>query len=390
MGDRHPFGGAMPDWVFVKSDDNLAEFSGGALLQFWNNPVSGTEYEDLTEDPEGTVPITALVSEDGTGDFELGTIPPFYGPPDVTAMWVSAEGGLRRLITSRDVGDLAGQALLQLSQHVAQQNGHGTTFDVLADTDLPDVGSRVDGSLVAWDTTSGKLVLVSETGLNAADFVQVAGGSTIRIPDDDTTTAAETIRIPSGSRTTNAWRVFWNAGSNGSPSWVETTWLDPFGHLRVQANADTRTGLKVLRKSSGATANIAEFGNESGTALAWVTADGRFRSPSVGRSVSFTKEGTVTTGVGKFRWANITGATLTIRALWFFLDTVASSGSSVFDVNLDGATLYPSGKPTITAGSHTTGILTAAFSVPAGAVLTVDVDSIGTSAADLSCQVDIV
>lgn len=388
MADRHPFGGSLPDWIFTKNADDIPVFSGGAVLQLWNQRDGGTQYTDITEDAEGTVPITTLLSSDGTGGYELGAIPEFYGPPGITSMWISADGGLRRALGARDSAQLAGDASAGLAQHVSQQNPHSTTLTTLADTAFS--STIADGSLVAWDTASGKFVDISGSGLNPADFVKTAGGSTIRIPDGNVVDFAQVIRLPAlRTSAPDAFSVYWNSGTNGAPVWLQVFWMASTGEPRVQASADNRVALKVQRRSTGATADQQQWLNEAGTPLSWITAKGSLRAPNVGRSVSFTKAGTVTTGVGKFAWVNATGVDVVLRALWFKLNT-AGTGTSTFDVNMNGTTLYPSGKPTIASGATTSGIIAAALTITAGAVITVDVDAIAAGSEDLTCQLEIV
>lgn len=386
---RHPFGGGIGDWVYERNDSNAPVLAGGAVLTFWNLRVGGTQYTDLTQDLEGLTPAGTLLSSDGTDGYEVGDIPEFYGPPDQTLMWVSADGGPRHAIASQDAAALAGEAILSLAQHLSQTNPHGTSMSTLTDTAFP--GTPTDGSFIAWDAGSSRFILVAGTGLNPADFVGTAGGSTIRIPDGNVLTQALKVRVPAGDRASapDTVSVEYNTGSNGSPTWYQAFWLDAYGQLRCSATSDSRVAFKAQRKSSGSTADIAQWTNESGTPLGWVTANGSGRFPNVGRSLSFTRAGTVTTGVGRFAWVNATGVPVVLRALWFRLDT-SGTGTSTFDINMDGTTLYPSGKPTIASGQNTSGIITAAFTIPAGSVITVDVDAIGTGAADLSAQLEIV
>lgn len=385
MADRHPFGGQLSDWVFTKNADDIPVFAGGALLQLWNARDGGTQYTDLTLDAAGLSPVTALLSSDGSDGYQLGDIPVFYGPPGVTAMWVSADGGPRRVVAARDAADLSGQTATALAQHVTGQNPHGTTFAALADAAFPSNPS--DGALVGYDADTNTYTLVSGTGLNPADFVKTVGGSEITIPAGNTTLAAQTIRVPAGDRTgaPDTFRVYWNAGTNSVPNWLEVFWLAPTGEPRAQASADNRVAMKVHRRSASATADMEQWCTETGTPLAWVTANGSVRAQNLSTTASFTRTGAVSAGVGKFVWFNTAPVPVTLARLIFWADT-AGTGTSTFDVNLNGATLYPTGKPTLAANAQSSGIITAAFSVPSGGRVSIDVDVAGANLADLTCQ----
>lgn len=112
------FGGSLSDWTFapvslagVDDADDLAQLVGGVEVTFWNAEVGGTRYTDLL-DVDG-VPITSVFSSDGGDGREVGTIPPFQGPEDVTRMWAQAGDGPRALIMATDVGDMAAAAIAQ-------------------------------------------------------------------------------------------------------------------------------------------------------------------------------------------------------------------------------------------------------------------------------------
>lgn len=386
MAERHSVGGGIGDFVIERTADQTARFSGGAVLQFWNARDGGTQY-DMTLDKDGTTPAPAPLSSDGTDDLEVGDIPELWLPPDVFYAYVSADGGPRRLIIANDVAAVAQQIAAQFAQHVTAQNGHGTTFATLADAAFP--SSPPDGALIAYDADTGTYTLVAGTGLNPADFVKTAGGSTIRIPDGNTTLFAQEIRLPA-SRTNapDAFQVWWNAGSNSAPSWLEVFWLASTGEPRVQASADNRVALKVQRRSASATADQMQWCSEAGTPLAWVAANGSLRAPNITNSQPFTVKDTVTAGSGKFYWRNQTGVPVTLRALSFYLDTAATSGAVVFDPKVNGTSLYPTGKPQLTAGTQDTGVITAAFNIPAGARVGVDISGTFSGAKDLTAQLD--
>lgn len=133
-----------------------------------------------------------------------------------------------------------------------------------------------------------------------------------------------------------------------------------------------------------ATTDVAALAAATAASLTALLASG---DPLTGRSVTFARAGALATGAGKFYWTNLTGVDLTLRALSFYLETAGSS-SSVFDVNVNGTTLYATGKPTLISGAHSL-ILSTSFTVPAGARLSMDVDSAGAGAADFTGQADL-
>lgn len=158
-GERHPFGGSIADWVFDRNDANIPVLTGGVTIQAWSAPDGGTQYTNLTQDLAGTVPITTLVSSDGTGGLELGTIPRFYGPPDVTRMWLSADGGPRLAVVATDIGEKILATEVALVSHDGQRNAHDTRVfdltDVLGLT-AEQIDDIPDGWVLAWDATLKK------------------------------------------------------------------------------------------------------------------------------------------------------------------------------------------------------------------------------------------
>ena len=103
---RHPFGGGIGDWVFETSEEGVVSVGPGAVVAGWSARSGGTNYTDLAEDEAGTVPITAVVTADGTtAGVDPGDYPIFYGPPGVRWMWVSADGGNRKIIFANDLAE---------------------------------------------------------------------------------------------------------------------------------------------------------------------------------------------------------------------------------------------------------------------------------------------
>lgn len=384
---RHPFGAGVADWVFDDGSTDAPVFAGGATLTFYNAKDSGTRYEQLALDAAGTTIVAGITSSNGGDGYRKGQVPLFYGPDDdTTTMWMSADGGERVLISSVDSGALAGQVNAAFAQHVAAQNPHGTSFGSLSDTSFPTTIPA--GSVPVWNDTTHLWEVSSATGLNPNSFVKVVGGSIVRIPDGDTTTIGEELRAPSGTRTGNLMQFAYNTGSNGAPVWSLGSYVSPYGELRARATDDARIPFRVERRASGATADLLQVVSEVGAVLAWINSKGLVRAPNLGRSVSFTSTGAVTANPGKFSWWNETGVDLTLRSIRFTLDT-AGSTTSTFDVNDNGSTLYPTGKPTLGSGV-TTVQLSTSFTILAGHRLTVDVDVAGTGAQNLAAQLELV
>src|SRR5690606_39621079 len=64
-------------------------------------------------------PITHVVTADGTGTLQVGTIPRFQGPNGVTEMWADAAGGARYLMVATSLGAMVDRKSTRLnSSHV--------------------------------------------------------------------------------------------------------------------------------------------------------------------------------------------------------------------------------------------------------------------------------
>lgn len=163
MATRHPFGGGVDDWIFAENVDNVPILQGGAVLTFWNAREGGTQYTDITADVDGATPIVSLVTSSGGDGYRIGQIPVFYGPPDVTTMWVSADGGERVAIDSIDIGDLAGKAQQDLATHVSGRNAHGTGLGDLDDAEVGAPESRAVGTVVGWNGSAFVMLTPAQT-----------------------------------------------------------------------------------------------------------------------------------------------------------------------------------------------------------------------------------
>lgn len=102
--------------------------------------------------------------------------------------------------------------------------------------------------------------------------------------------------------------------------------------------------------------------------------------------------GALQTGVGKFRWYNDTGATLTIVAVRVSLNTAGTS-NTILDINKDGTTIYTTqgNRPTLGSGANTVKSTNPDVTTIAdGSYLSVDVDTVGTgSPADCSVTITV-
>jgi len=386
---RHLFGGGIADWTFqavdgVDGEDNIAQVVGGATITAWNAESGGTQHTDLLD--ESGSPVDHVTTSDGTDGRAAGTIPPFSGPDDVWAMWLSADGGPRLLTFTSDaatiVGPLVDALNLALTAHTGAPNPHGT-----ATLDLTDYSATLplSGQVPVYD--GEQYVPTTVEGVDPEQFVNTAGGSTITIPEGNVDTAALQIRLPSGSRSgaVNTIRVFWNAGSAGSPSYVETFRVNPTGELVLQPGTVGRVPLEVRQFSGSQTANLTQWATSAGVPIAFVDSSGRVRAPNLGITPTWHID-TATVVTGEYRQYNLTGTTLTIRGFLANAGGQVPTGAAlIVRPRLDSSTdLYTAGnRPTIPAGGRTSGLAAtlAVTAWPALSYLTVDVTQVGSSEA---------
>lgn len=388
---RYLYGGGVADWTFVPDgvDVTVEDLTGqkavvvkGVSLTFWSDETAGEQYADLT-DINGN-PISTVTVEDGTGTRALGQVPPFYGPDEITEMWAQAGTGPRTLMSGRlglvlqEVQQQAATTAAQLAPHLGASNPHSTATGDLVDVDPAPPG---DGQILVFDADTGRYVPTSATGLDPTGFVKVIGGSTIQVPNGDTTTVSQTIRVPAGDRAAavNTFEVFWNAGTDGAPNWQLVTALGPYGELRVRPSSASRVAVRVQQHNGSQAANLAEYADHTGVVMSWVDAQGRMRAPNLGITPSWAMD-TASAVVGEYRWYNPTGTALTLRGFLISCGgTVGAGGDTIINPKLDGAALYSSGnRPRLAAGARTSGLVTALSTTvwPAGSYLTVDVDSV--------------
>lgn len=105
--DRHPFGGGIGDYVVETGESGVAVFSPGAVVEFYSARDGGGKYTDITEDQAGLVPLSAVVSQDGSpgSGYAIGDYPIIYGPPGIKWMWASADGGPRKIVFANDLAE---------------------------------------------------------------------------------------------------------------------------------------------------------------------------------------------------------------------------------------------------------------------------------------------
>ena len=392
---RFLFGGGAADWTFVPDGDQVvvgdltgehAVIVGGVQVTLWSAETGGVQYADLLDTDEN--PIAAVVSEDGTTLRSLGQIPPFWGPDNVPELWAQAADGPRSLLLGR-LGDAmlavqqeSGTTAAQFAAHSASANPHSTATHDLSDFSA---AAPAAGQIPVWNATSGAWEPSSPAGLDPNAFVKVTGGSTIAVPNGNTTTVPQTIRIPAGDRTTavNALEVYWNAGSDGSPDWRLVTSLSPYGELRAQPAATNRVALRIKQISGAQTANLTEWADFANVTKSWVDLDGRMRAPNLGITPSWAVD-TATVVTGVYRWYNPTGTSLVLRGFVISCGgTVGAGGDLIINPKLDGVAVYASGnRPRLVAGSRYSGVATTLATTvwPAGSYLTVDVDVVPSTA----------
>jgi hypothetical protein len=400
---RHLFGGALPDWTFgpttVSGTDNLAQLTGGVTVTLWNAETGGTQYTDLLD--ASLAAADHATSSDGSDGRTVGTIGPFYGPPDVYVMWASATGGPRAMIVSSDVGTLLGPLVdtlnAQIAAHLAADNPHGTSFAELTDVSIT---APTDGQVPVWDDDLDEYVPGDPAGLNPAQFVATAGGSEVRIPDGDITTQALRIRVPAGDRTStgapDTVEVQWNAGTDGAPNWRRVGWLNEYGEIRVQASSSSRVPMRVKQRDGTQSNNLQEWTDNGNNPLSWIGPTGQIRGINIMYApITFSRAGTVATGIGAARVYNDTGSTLTITFVRASAGTAPTGQSLIVDVNIDGSTIFSTqaNRPTIAAAANTSGKVTSmnTTSIATGQYFTVDVDQVGsgTAGADLTVAIGV-
>ena len=385
---RHPFGDTVADWAFttvdsVDGNDDMAQVAPGVTITAWNDPTGGTQIVDL-QDETGAA-VDHVTTSDGGDGRAPGTIPTFYADEDRWALWASADGGPRVLMVTADVGSVLGplvdQINLTLTEHTAAANPHGT-----ASVDLTDFSPTqpTPGQVPQFD--GEEYVPTTVEGLDPDQFVGTGGGSTIAMPEGNVDTAALVVRLPA-ERTgaVNAIRIYWNAGSAGTPSYVETFRVAPTGELILQPSAIGKVPLEVRQFSGSQSANLTNWATSAGVPISYVDASGRVRAPNLGISPSWSVDAPVASTTGEYRYYNLTGVTLQLRGFLVSVGGLVPTGSAfVINPKLDGVALYSvANRPTVPASGRSSGLAAslASSAWPALSYLTVDIVSVGTTQA---------
>mgnify|MGYP001161939101 FL=1 len=389
---RHWFGQSLTDWTFTVGGGGEAVLAGGVEITCWSQPVGGSRYTDLLD--ESGTSITSVVSSDGSGGLPLGTIPRFQGPSDVTAMWADAGAGTRWLMLATDIGDVipaVEQAQGQIAAHVAGDNPHSTGLSDLVDVDASSVPA--DGDTLIYDADTGTWRPGDVQGIPAVtlDGAQTITGPKILQPPDVNTTPLR-IRF-SGDRNPSTASLFLveYLGLDGQSPPRRTTEINERGMLRITSPVEPQVMLR-LRADPAQTADALQLTDLNNVPRMWVDIAGRVRAPNISVIPPFGIAGEVAVQSGGGRWYNDTGQSLTIRSVRASVGTAPVGADLIVDVNISGVSIFTAGnRPTIPAGSNTSGAVTAlaATTIPTGGYLTVDVDQVGSSTpgADLVVQI---
>lgn len=155
---------------------------------------------------------------------------------------------------------------------------------------------------------------------------------------------------------------------------LPVTIIDAEGDLIVGSANDT-----AIRKAVGADGTVLVADAASTGGVKWSTRP---------RTATFKYAGVLAIGTGATRLYNDTGATWTVLSIRASVETAPSGSSVVIDVNKNGTTLFTTqaNRPTITSTNTTSGKVTSmdVTTVADGDYLTIDVDAIGSPAANLT------
>lgn len=330
---RHLFGGDISAWTFAVGAGNAAVLAPGLSITFWTARTGGTQITDLATAADGSGAMTQVVSGDGT-TYPVGDIPVFYGPDGVYAMWASASGGPRKLITSTD----AVPDMVTLS---------GTqTF----------VGSKAFGPL--GDVNASRIQVYTELTGQVSDVM-----------------------------------TFWSGTDTGQGGARQrTTYMNEKGELRVIAAKSNSVAVR-FKGQPGQTVNVMEHTDTSNTPISWMGPDGSWRAPNIGQILPFSTSGNLTVGTGQHRIYNDTGVTQIIRAVRASVGTAPTGAAVRVDVNKNGSSIFTTqaNRPSIPVSQFTSGkvVNMDITTLADGDFITVDVDVIGSTiaGADLVVQV---
>lgn len=124
-----------------------------------------------------------------------------------------------------------------------------------------------------------------EGGIIPSDVVLTTGGSTIRIPDGDTTTQALNIKVPAGDRASapDTFAFYYNNGSDAAPDWQRTGYFNEYGEFRVVPSSPVRVPVRIRlhRDQSGDALQVTDLNN---IPKGGFHADGTVYAPNVGNA----------------------------------------------------------------------------------------------------------
>lgn len=352
---RLQFGGGPEDVYLVPDANGNLHEGPGAVVQFYSAETGSNPITDLLD--RNSSPITTVTTSTGSDGRVPGQIPPFFGPDGVFEMWASAAGSPRFLMQASNLGSYLGPVKDQFTQHAAQPNAHGTKLQDLLNVATA-AGSATDGQALIYQASSSTWIPGSASASSAPGNMATT----------DTTQTISGVKTFSGAMTTTG-------GNTAKPSAVGNP-------------------ARITQALSGQTGNVEEWRDSTGAAKAWVNSAFGIVAPNLGRSITFTKAGTITVGTGTFRWYNDLGVTLTIRSVRANIGTASTSGTPTVDVKVNGTTIYgtSANRPTVAVSALTSGKNTgfSTTTIADGSYLTADVVVAGTGAADLVVQVELV
>lgn len=124
-----------------------------------------------------------------------------------------------------------------------------------------------------------------EGGIIPSDVVLTTGGSTIRIPDGDTTTQALNIKVPAGDRASapDTFAVYYNTGTDQNPTWTRTGYFNEYGEFRVVPSSTSRVAMR-LRMNDGQSADAFQVATIDNVPLGGFKSNGEVYGPNVGNA----------------------------------------------------------------------------------------------------------
>ncbi|MFD5251341.1 hypothetical protein ACFWM5_00660 [Streptomyces bobili] len=177
----------MADYVISVGTDNAATLEPGASVTCWTADTGGTQYTDLTDTDEITPIADGILTADANG-----AVPEFYGPDDVTEMYLDANAGAgprRRTLTTEMRAYTDDTFLPLVGGELA-----GTVTSVLATSTTVAAASIVDG-LDVFDRfrrdASGRMTWGSGAATRDTSLYRDAADS---LKTDDSLTVALTFR----------------------------------------------------------------------------------------------------------------------------------------------------------------------------------------------------